>query len=167
ANVLRRGQATEQDEVRVARFAAVVIGAVAILLSIFARGLNVAFLVALAFAIAASANLPTLLLSLYWRRVNNPGAVWGIYAGLISSIGLVLLSPICWGGKSATLPLGNATALFSKTMEAPFPLQNPGIVSIPVGFLFAWLGTITASEVASASKYAELEVRSLTGAGAH
>jgi cation/acetate symporter len=167
ANVLRRGQATERDEVRVARVAAVVIGGAAIVLSIFARGLNVAFLVALAFAIAASANLPTLLLSLYWRRFNTRGAVWGIYAGLISSIGLVLLSPICWGGKSATLPLGNATALFSKTAAAPFPLQNPGLVSIPIGFLFAWLGTITAREVASASKYAELEVRSLTGAGAH
>jgi len=93
--------------------------------------------------------------------------VWGIYAGLVSSIGLVLLSPICWGGKSATIPAGNATALFSKTVVAPFPLENPGIISIPVGFLFAWLGTVTAREVASATKYAELEVRSLTGAGAH
>ena len=167
ANVIKRGQASEQDEVRVARFAAVAIGAISIVLSIFARGQNVAFLVALAFAIAASANLPTLLFSLFWRRFNTRGAVWGIYAGLISSIGLVLMSPICWGGKSSTLPAGNATALFSKTIEAPFPLQNPGIISIPVGFLFAWLGTITAKEVASATKYAELEVRALTGAGAH
>jgi cation/acetate symporter len=167
ANVIKRGQASEQDEVRVARVAAVVIGAASIVLSIFARGLNVAFLVALAFAIAASANLPTLLFSLYWKRFTTRGAVWGIYAGLVSSIGLVLLSPICWGGKSGTLPAGNATALFSKTIEAPFPLQNPGIVSIPVGFLFAWLGTVTAKEIASATKYAELEVRSLTGSGAH
>jgi cation/acetate symporter len=167
ANVIKRGQASERDEVRVARVAAVLIGAVSIVLSIFARGLNVAFLVALAFAIAASANLPTLLFSLFWKRFNTRGAVWGIYAGLISSIGLVLLSPICWGGKSATIPAGNATALFSKTIVAPFPLQNPGIISIPVGFLFAYLGTITAREVASATKYAELEVRSLTGAGAH
>jgi cation/acetate symporter len=167
ANVIRRGQASERDEVRVARVAALVIGAVAIVLSIFARGLNVAFLVALAFAIAASANLPTLLFSLFWSRFNTRGAVWGIYAGLVASIGLVLLSPICWGGKSATIPAGNATALFSKTAVAPFPLENPGLVSIPVGFLFAWLGTITAREVASATKYAELEVRSLTGAGAH
>jgi cation/acetate symporter len=167
ANVLRRGQATERDEVRVARIAAVVIGGIAIVLSIFARGLNVAFLVALAFAIAASANLPTLLFSLYWKRFNTRGAVWGIYAGLISSIGLVLLSPICWGGKSATVPAGNPSALFSKTVAALFPLENPGILSIPIAFLFAWLGTITAREVASASKYAELEVRSLTGAGAH
>jgi cation/acetate symporter len=167
ANVIKRGQASEQDEVRVARVAAVLIGAISIVLSIFARGQNVAFLVALAFAIAASANLPTLLFSLYWRRFNTRGAVWGIYAGLITSIGLVLLSPICWGGKSTTTPAGNATALFSKTIEAPFPLQNPGIISIPVGFLFAYLGTITAKEVASATKYAELEVRSLTGTGAH
>ncbi|HSV66273.1 MAG TPA: cation acetate symporter [Mycobacteriales bacterium] len=167
ANVIKRGQASERDEVRVARYAAFGIGATAILLSIFARSLNVAFLVALAFAIAASANLPTLLFSLYWSRFTTRGAVWGIYAGLISSVGLVLLSPICWGGKSGTLPAGNATALFSKTIEAPFPLQNPGILSIPIGFLFAWLGTITAKEIASATKYAELEVRALTGLGAH
>jgi cation/acetate symporter len=167
ANVIKRGTASEQDEVRVARVAAVLIGAVAIVLSIFARGLNVAFLVALAFAIAASANLPLILFSLFWRRFNTRGAVWGCYAGLISSIGLVLLSPICWGGKSSTIPAGNATALFSKTIVAPFPLQNPGLISIPVGFLFAWLGTITAKEVASATKYAELEVRALTGVGAH
>lgn len=167
ANVIRRGQASEADEVRMARVGAVVIGAISIVLSIFARGLNVAFLVALAFAIAASANLPTLLFSLYWKRFTTRGAVWGIYAGLISSIGLVLASPICWGGKSSTLPEGLATALFSKTIAAPFPLQNPGLVSIPIGFLFAWLGTITATEVASAAKYAELEVRALTGAGAH
>ena len=167
ANVIRRGEDTEQHEVRVARVAAVVIGAISIVLSIFARGLNVAFLVALAFAIAASANLPTLLFSLFWRRFNTRGAVWGIYAGLISSIGLVLLSPICWGGKSETMPTANAGALFSKTIVAPFPLENPGIISIPVGFLFAWLGTITARELASAAKYAELEVRSLTGAGSH
>jgi cation/acetate symporter len=167
ANVIRRGQASEADEVRMARVAAVVIGAVSIVLSIFARGLNVAFLVALAFAIAASANLPTLLFSLYWKRFTTRGAVWGIYAGLVSSIGLVLASPICWGGRSSTFPEGLPTALFSKTIVAPFPLQNPGLLSIPVGFLFAWLGTVTAREVDSAGRYAELELRALTGAGAH
>nr|WP_067458939.1 cation acetate symporter [Actinomadura macra] len=166
ANVFKRGKATERDEVLVARYAAVVIGAVAILLSIFARGLNVAFLVALAFAIAASANLPTLLFSLFWKRFNTVGAVAGIYGGLVSAVGLVLLSPICWGGKSDTIPKGNLDALFSETTVAPIPLQNPGLISIPIGFLCAYLGTVLSKERTD-EKFAELEVRSLTGTGAH
>ncbi|WP_067823149.1 solute symporter family protein [Actinomadura kijaniata] len=166
ANVLRRGNATERDEVKMAKIAALVIGAVAIVLSIFARGMNVAFLVALAFAIAASANLPTLLFSLFWKRFNTVGAVAGIYGGLISALGVVLLSPICWGGKSSTLPAGNPTALFSDTVVAMIPLQNPGLISIPVGFLCAYLGTVLSKERTD-DKFAELEVRALTGTGAH
>ncbi|MGK5554071.1 solute symporter family protein [Actinomadura kijaniata] len=166
ASVLRRGKATERDEVRMAKIAALVIGAVAIVLSIFARGMNVAFLVALAFAIAASANLPTLLFSLFWKRFNTVGAVAGIYGGLISALGVVLLSPICWGGKSTTLPAGNPTALFSDTVVAMIPLQNPGLISIPVGFLCAYLGTVLSKERTD-DKFAELEVRALTGTGAH
>ncbi|MBT2211414.1 cation acetate symporter [Actinomadura sp. NEAU-AAG7] len=166
ANVFKRGKASERDEVVTARYAAVVIGAVAIVLSIFARGLNVAFLVALAFAIAASANLPTLLFSLFWKRFNTVGAVAGIYGGLVAAVGLVLLSPICWGGKTDTLPKGNVDALFSETTVAPIPLQNPGLISIPIGFLCAYLGTVLSKERTD-EKFAELEVRSLTGTGAH
>lgn len=166
ANVFRRGRATERDEVRVARIAAIVIGAVSILLSIFARGLNVAFLVALAFAVAASANLPTLLFSLFWKKFNTSGAVAGIYGGLVSAVGVVLLSPICFGGKSATLPKGNPDALFSVDTVAPIPLQNPGLISIPIGFLCAYLGTVLSKERTD-EKFAELEVRALTGTGAH
>jgi cation/acetate symporter len=166
ANVVKRGKATEVDEVKTARIAAFAIGAVAIVLSIFARSLNVAFLVALAFAVAAAANLPTLLYSLYWKRFNTSGAVWAIYGGLISSVALVLASPICWGGTSATLPKGNVDALFSTDITAPIPLQNPGIISIPLGFLLGWLGTVLSKEDTTA-KGTELEVRSLTGIGAH
>ncbi|MQY07825.1 solute symporter family protein [Actinomadura macrotermitis] len=166
ANVIKRGTVTERDEVKMARISALVIGAVAILLSIFARTLNVAFLVALAFAVAASANLPTLLFSLFWKRFNTAGAVAGIYGGLVAAVGVVLLSPICWGGKSATLPKGNAEALFSDTAVALIPLQNPGLISIPIGFLCAYLGTVLSKERTDA-KYAELEVRALTGTGAH
>jgi cation/acetate symporter len=166
ANVIKRGKASERDEVSAARIAAVAIGAVAILLSIFARGLNVAFLVALAFAVAAAANLPTLLYSLYWKRFNTTGAVTAIYGGLISSVVLVLVSPICWGGPSATLPKGYADAIFSTDITAPIPLQNPGIISIPLGFLLGWLGTVLSKEDTTA-KATELEVRSLTGIGAH
>jgi cation/acetate symporter len=166
ANVIKRGTASERDEVQAARVAAFVIGAVAIVLSIFARGLNVAFLVALAFAVAAAANLPTLLYSLYWKRFNTTGAVTAIYGGLISSVVLVLASPICWGGPSATLPEGYSAAIFSTEITAPIPLQNPGIISIPLGFLLGWLGTVLSKEDTS-QKGTELEVRSLTGIGAH
>ncbi|KAB2345281.1 solute symporter family protein [Actinomadura rudentiformis] len=188
ANVFKRGKATERDEVRMARIAALIIGAIAIVLSIFARGLNVAFLVALAFAVAASANLPTLLFSLFWKRFNTRGAVWGIYGGLISAVVLVLLSPVAWGGASETKPgvklaaekaadcgvpadskaVGNPDALFSCTTKAPIPLENPGLISIPVGFIAAALGTITAGRrPEDDGLYAELEVRALTGTGAH
>jgi cation/acetate symporter len=186
ANVIKGGATTERQEVVVARYAAFGIGAVAIVLGTFARNLNVAFLVAVAFAIAASANLPAILFSLFWKRFNTRGATWGIYAGLIASVGVVLLSPIAWGGTSEARPaatlnaaqaatcgvpqdskaVSNATALFSCTTPAPIPLENPGLISIPIGFIFAALGALTSRE-RDEDKYAELEVRSLTGAGAH
>jgi cation/acetate symporter len=157
ANVVRRGVASERDEVRVARIAALVIGAVAIALSIFAQSLNVAFLVALAFAVAASANLPAILYSLFWRRFNTSGALWAIYGGLISAVLLVFFSPVV---------SGSPTAMFPNSDWHWFPLSNPGIISIPLGFLFGWIGTALSKED-DTDKYAELEVRSLTGYGAH
>ena len=97
ATVFKRGQASEHDEVRVARIAAFVIGAIAIALAIPAQKLNIAFLVALAFAVAASANLPSLLYNLFWRRFNTRGAVWAIYGGLITCLVLVFFSPVVSG----------------------------------------------------------------------
>ncbi len=159
ANVIRKGQATEKEEVKAARIAAVLIGAVAIVLGIFAGKLNVAFLVALAFAVAASANLPTILYSLFWKRFNTTGSLWSIYGGLISSVLLVVFSPVVSGSPSA---------MFSGVDFQWFPLNNPGLVSIPLGFLLGWLGTVLSkNEDVSGEKYAELEVRSLTGTGAH
>ena len=157
ANVIKRGAAGERDEVRVARIAALVIGAIAIALSIFAQSLNVAFLVALAFAVAASANLPAILYSLFWKRFNTSGAMWSIYGGLIASVVLVFFSPVV---------SGSATAMFPAHDWHWFPLSNPGIISIPIGFLCGWLGTVLSKEQ-DADKYAELEVRALTGHGAH
>jgi cation/acetate symporter len=157
ANAIRRGEVGENDEVRVARGAAFVIGAIAIVLSIFAQSLNVAFLVALAFAVAASGNLPAILYSLFWKRFNTQGAVWAIYGGLITALVLVIFSPVV---------SGSATAMISDKDFHWFPLENPGIISIPAGFVFGWLGTVLSRETDDA-KYAELEVRSLTGAGAH
>ncbi|HEX6755430.1 MAG TPA: cation acetate symporter [Mycobacteriales bacterium] len=157
ANVVRGGDVGENDEVRVARISALVIGAIAIVLSIFAQNLNVAFLVALAFAVAASGNLPAILYSLFWRRFNTQGAVWAIYGGLGVALFLVIFSPVVSGGP---------TSMISDHDFSWFPLENPGIISIPAGFFFGWLGTVLSKERDDA-KYAELEVRSLTGAGAH
>jgi cation/acetate symporter len=157
ANVIRRGNAGERDEVKVARIAALVIGAIAIALSIFAQSLNVAFLVALAFAVAASANLPAIIYSLFWRKFNTSGALWSIYGGLIVSVVLVFFSPVVSGAE---------TAMFPHQDWQWFPLSNPGIISIPIGFLCGWIGAKLSKEDDTA-KYAELEVRSLTGFGAH
>ena len=156
ANVWKRGKASEKDEVKVARIAAFAIGGVAIVLSIFAQELNIAFLVALAFAVAASANLPALLLNLFWKGFNTRGATWAIYGGLIVCVGLVFFSPTVSG------PTG---VLFSGSDWSWFPLANPGIVSIPAGFLFGIVGALTSNEPEAEAAYTELEVRSLTGAG--
>jgi cation/acetate symporter len=157
ANVVKGGQASERQEVRVARISAFVIGAISIALSIFAQNLNVAFLVALAFAVAASGNLPAILYSLFWKRFNTSGAVWAIYGGLLSAVGLVFFSPVV---------SGSPTSMFPDHDWQWFPLSNPGIISIPLGFLAGWIGTIVSAETDEA-KYAELEVRALTGHGAH
>ena len=157
-SVFRKDEATGDEEVKVARIAAFVIGGVAIALAIPAKSLNIAFLVALAFAVAASANLPSLLYNLFWPRFNTRGAVWSIYGGLLMAVGLVIFSPIVSGDPVASL--------FKTSDFSWFPLKNPGIVSIPFGFFMGWLGTITSKEQSSVDAYPELEVRSLTGAGA-
>ncbi|MEU3977965.1 solute symporter family protein [Streptomyces bacillaris] len=158
ANVIRKGQATEKEEVRAARWATVAIGVVSIALGALARDLNVAGLVALAFAVAASANLPTILYSLFWKRFTTQGALWSIYGGLSSSVLLVLFSPVV---------SSKPTSMFPGVDFAWFPLENPGLISIPLGFLLGWLGSVIGKEKADTDKYAELEVKSLTGTGAH
>ncbi|MEV5198104.1 cation acetate symporter [Streptomyces sp. NPDC053720] len=159
ANVIRRGKATEKEEMRAARWATVLIGAVAIVLGAFARDMNVAGLVALAFAVAASANLPTILYSLFWKRFTTQGALWSIYGGLASSVILVLFSPVVSGNPK--------TSMFKGVDFAWFPLENPGLISIPLGFLLGWVGSLLSKEEPDKGKYAELEVKSLTGVGAH
>ncbi|MET7715371.1 cation acetate symporter [Streptomyces sp. NPDC005407] len=158
ANVIRKGKATEKEEVRAARWATVAIGVVSIGLGAMARDLNVAGLVALAFAVAASANLPTILYSLFWKRFTTQGALWSIYGGLTSAVVLVLFSPVV---------SGKPTSMFKEADFYWFPLENPGIVSIPLGFLLGWLGSLLSKEEPDKGKYAELEVKSLTGTGAH
>jgi cation/acetate symporter len=149
-NVLHHGtERSSGEEVRVARVTAFVVGAVSILIAIvLGPNANVAFLVALAFAVAASANLPVIVLSLFWRRFNTRGAVLGLATGLLSSLILILISPS-----------------FMKT-NAIFPLENPGIVSIPLGFLGAVIGTLSGREPHAEEKFTELNVRATTGLGA-
>ncbi|HWU08529.1 MAG TPA: cation acetate symporter [Streptomyces sp.] len=158
ANVIRKGKATEKEEMRAARWATVAIGVVSIGLGAMARDLNVAGLVALAFAVAASANLPTILYSLFWKRFTTQGALWSIYGGLASSVFLVLFSPVV---------SGKASSMFPDVDFAWFPLENPGLISIPLGFLLGWVGSVLSKEEPDKGKYAELEVKSLTGTGAH
>ena len=132
-NVVKKGKATEQQEIRVTRIAALTIGLIAILLAIPAQNLNIAFLVALAFAVAASANLPAIVYNMFWRRFNTRGATWSIYGGLISSLGLVIFSPVMSG--KGIVDGVNQSLLPASIDISWFPLENPGLVSIPIGFL--------------------------------
>ncbi|MCP9274536.1 solute symporter family protein [Mycolicibacterium arenosum] len=157
ASVLKPGKVTEDEQVRISRITAVVLGVVSIALGILANGQNVAFLVALAFAVAASANLPTIVYSLYWRRFNTRGALFSMYGGLISCIVLIVFSPAVSGSKTAMLP---------SLDFAWFPLANPGIVSIPLAFILGIVGTLSSSDRGDDVVNAEFEVRALTGVGA-
>ncbi|HEY8480468.1 MAG TPA: cation acetate symporter, partial [Spirillospora sp.] len=152
----RRGQVNERDEVRFARAVALVIGIAAVVLGILAQRLNVAFLVALAFAMAASGNLPSILFSLFWRRFNAAGALASVYGGLGSAVLLTALSPVV---------SGSPQSLFTGVDFSYFPLNNPGLVSIPFGFLCGIVATLLSGD-GDEAKFAEMEVRSLTGVGA-
>ena len=148
-NVLHHGKEQKPgEEVRVARITAFVVGALSIVIAIvLGPSVNVAFLVGLAFAVAASANLPVMVFSLFWKRFNTAGAVSGLLVGLASSIVLILVSP--------------------DFMKDPlFPLKNPALISVPLGFLGAWLGTMLSKEKPDEAKFTELMVRANTGLGA-
>lgn len=155
SNIIRKHKDSEHEEVLVARIAAAAIGAIAIAIALIGgETLNVSFMVGLAFAVAASANFPALLLALTWRRFNTAGALTGVVFGIVSSIFLIIVSPKVWPGPdSEGSPIG-------------WTLANPGIVSIPIGFLGCWLGTLLSSERTSDETYRELTVRSETGLGA-
>ena len=152
--VIKRGTASEQSELLVARLAVLAIGAATTGLALFAQNLQISVLVGLAFAISASAVLPALLYGLYWKGFTTRGATWCIYGGLLSALILVALSP-------ATS--GNPTALLPHAHFSVFPLRNPGIVSIPIGFLLGWLASVLDPRP-NAEDFAEHEMRVLTGA---
>jgi cation/acetate symporter len=159
ASVVKKGKPAPGAEVKVARRTVVVIGIIAIIGGIGANGQNVAFLVALAFAVAASANLPTIVYSLYWKRFTTKGALWSMYGGLASAIILIVFSPVVSGSETSMLK--------TEAIDfAWFPLSNPGIVSIPLAFFLGWLGTVLDKGTEDPAKEAEMEVRALTGIGA-
>src|SRR6201997_3701022 len=164
-NVIHRGvEHRPGEEVLVARISAFVVGAVAITIAILlGPTANVAFLVALAFAVAASANLPVIVLSIFWRRFNTAGAVAGLGVGLLASLGIILVSPSLMAVDPPTV---TGTARHLIQAKAWFPLENPGILSIPLGFLAAIVGTLLSHEPTSRHKFNELLVRSNTGLGA-
>jgi cation/acetate symporter len=156
SNIVRKGKDSDHEEVMVARIAAISIGVIAIAIAVIGgSGLNVSFMVGLAFAVAASANFPALLLALTWRRFNTTGAVTGVLFGVVSAIFLVIVSPKVWPGADSDTgsPVG-------------WTLANPGIVSIPLGFIGCWLGTVLSKEHGAEHTYHELYVRSETGLGA-
>ncbi|MBC8093605.1 MAG: cation acetate symporter [Pseudonocardia sp.] len=158
ANVLRKGRAEPAAEVRVARCTALVVGLLAIGGGILANGQNVAVLVSMAFAVAASANMASLVYALFWRRFTTTGALYSMYGGMGAALFLVIVSPAVSGSPTSMLP-GVDFALF--------PLANPGIVSIPLSFLLGAVGTFLGPRDEQADRRsAEMEVRALTGAGA-
>jgi len=164
-NVIHKGvERKAGEEVRVARIAAFVVGFIAMGIAILlGPTANVAFLVALAFAVAASANLPVIVLSIFWRRFNTTGAVAGLAVGLLASLGLILVGPSLMAVDPPTVT-GAARHLIQA--KAWFPLENPAILSVPLGFAAAILGTLLTREPESEVKFNELLVRSNTGLGA-
>ena len=164
-NVIRHGEATDREQFRAARFAAVGIAIGAIILALPAQSLNVAFLVALAFAVAASANVPVILLTIFWRRFNTTGAITGMLVGLISAVVLVILSPSVFTGPNPEPP---ATPIIP--VDPIFPLTSPAIISVPLGFLGCFLGTLLGGRGAEREReqgvqrsYDEIYVRANTG----
>ncbi|MFZ1641217.1 MAG: cation acetate symporter [Candidatus Contendobacter sp.] len=156
ANVIRKGQATESEEVRVSKRSSLFLGVLAVLLGIAFEKQNVAFMVGLAFGVAASCNFPVLILSMYWKGLTTRGAIWGSIAGLVAAVLIVVLSKAVW-----VVVLGNKDPLF--------PYEQPAIFSMPIAFFFAWLGSVTDSSVRAAKEKEAFEdqyVRAQTGFGA-
>ncbi len=162
-NVIHHGKEPRPgQEVFVARITAFVVGGISIFLAIKLQAVNVAFLVGLAFAVAASANLPVIVLSIFWKRFNTVGAVAGLAVGLVASIALIIISPSVMG---IDPPATAASARRIIQHATIFPLKNPGIISIPLGFIAAIIGTLITREPATEAKFAELTVRANTGLG--
>ncbi|MCP8940399.1 cation acetate symporter [Alsobacter sp. SYSU M60028] len=158
ASVIKKGKANEQDEIRVSKIASTVLGVLAVILGIVFENQNVAFMVGLAFAIAASCNFPVLVMSIFWRGLTTRGAQVGGFAGLIAAVAMVVLSPSVW----------EATFGFAKG-SAPFPYDNPALFSMPIAFIGIWLFSVldrSPRALAERKAFDPQFVRSQTGIGA-
>lgn len=156
AMVIKKNQVDPAKERRVSKIASVCLGVLAVVLGILFKDQNIAFLVALTFGVAASVNFPILALSMFWKGLTTRGALIGGVAGLLSAVGLVILSPAVW-----VKVLGNEQALF--------PYDYPAIISMNVAFFFTWLGSVTDRSAQAALEQARFEdqfVRAHTGIGA-
>ena len=158
ATVLHKGHPPGGTELRVSRITTLVLGVLAVLLGIAFQKQNVAFMVSLAFAVAASANFPVLIMSLLWKDCTTRGAVIGGFLGLVSSVGLTLLSPSVWEDT-----FGNAVG------SAPFPYTSPALFSMVLAFVGIWLFSITDRSARARGErdaFAAQQVRAETGIGA-
>ncbi len=156
ARVIKKGQADATDEMRVSKYASVGVGLVAIAMGILFKDQNIAFLVALTFGVAASVNFPVLILSMYWKGLTTRGALWGGIAGLVTAVGLVILSPAVW-----VKVLGNK--------EAIFPYDHPALFSMSAAFIVTWLASVTDKSARARAEEAAFEeqyIRAQTGLGA-
>jgi cation/acetate symporter len=152
-NVVKKGTATESEQVRVARVSTFVFGVLAVLLGVLFKGQNVAFMVGLAFAVACSANFPALLLSIVWKPFTTAGAVWSMLTGAFLSVFLIVISPTVW-----------VDVLHNK--EALFPLKNPAIISMPAAFLVGILVSLMAKEATASARFEDEKLRTYLGIGA-
>ncbi len=151
-HVLRGGLATEKEQLRVAKWTAVGIGLISTLFSLGLENLNVAFLVSLTFVVAASSNLPTIVLTVYWKRFNEVGAIAGMASGFLASMILLFFGPHVMNPEDGWI-----------AREAIFPLYNPGIIAIPIGFLGAVLGALLSRKPLDQARFARVLVRAHTG----
>jgi cation/acetate symporter len=152
-SVIKRGRASEEDQLKVARAATIVFGVCAMALGIAFKGQNVAFMVGLAFAIAASANFPALLMSIVWKRFSTQGAIWSILVGAFSSVAMIVLSPTVWVG-------------IFKFKAAIFPMKNPAIWSMTLAFAVGIVVSLLTPEKEAQEKFEDEKVRTYLGVGA-
>jgi cation/acetate symporter len=151
--IIKKGKITERQQVLAAKYASLGVAVLSILLALFAQNMNVAFLVSLAFCIAGSANLPVIVYTIFWKRFNTAGAISAMLSGLISALVLVSISPSVFSPtEGAAIFVGNPI----------FPLTNPAIISVPLGFLGGYLGTVLSGKT-DFVRYAEVKFRANTG----
>ncbi|WP_456381516.1 cation/acetate symporter ActP [Persephonella sp.] len=151
--VFRKGESSEEQEVKITRIAVLVLGIIAIVLGIAFKDQNIAFMVGLAFAIAASTNFPALLMSIVWKKFTTAGAVASMATGLFLSVVLIILSKTVW-----VAILGNP--------EPVFPYKNPAIISMTAAFIVGIVVSLMTKEPEAEEKYEEMKVRKYLGIGA-